>query len=497
MHAPPHLGPRPVPAPRRPPRPPLHRPPRPHPRPPRATRPASPTSAAAPATSPPCSPTAGPPPTSPATTTPPRCSTRPSEHAGPTAGGGRLDFAHADARDLGARRAVRPDRLQRRPPVGARPRSTRFPAWLDALAPGGTFAFQVPGNFDAPSHALMRELADAPRWRGRLGGRAAPRRRRPRARRLPGPARRPRLRRRTSGRRRTSTSCRARTPSSTGSRAPACGPSSPPSPTTPRPATPSSPSTATCCARPTRRPVRHGLPVPPHLRRGPEGGLMLDRRRPCPARRPARLRGPPARLLHRRPRHDRDPQAARARGARGLLVPGRRRAAAPRHRERLPPRAKAHPGLRVTGIEAYAARLEAHGARVTWDADLPGHRRFYADDPVGNRLEFLETGRLRRQLEGPNRPRRDARQAGRHPARRTGACEARRTVVRSALAVAYQPRLRPPGRPGRARPDSPDAPRPPPSSAGGRPATTGRSARPCRPAPARTAGPASGRSRGS
>ncbi|GGN62677.1 glyoxalase [Streptomyces albiflavescens] len=54
------------------------------------------------------------------------------------------------------------------------------------------------------------------------------------------------------------------------------------------------------------------------------------------------------------------------------------------------PAKKAHPGLRVTGIEAYAARLAAHGALVTWDGDLPGHRRFYSEDPVGNRLEFLE-----------------------------------------------------------------------------------------------------------
>ncbi|WP_369247166.1 glyoxalase [Streptomyces sp. R41] len=51
---------------------------------------------------------------------------------------------------------------------------------------------------------------------------------------------------------------------------------------------------------------------------------------------------------------------------------------------------KAHPGLRVTGIEAYAARLAAHGTLVTWDDDLPGHKRFYSEDPVGNRLEFLE-----------------------------------------------------------------------------------------------------------
>ncbi|MFC9282739.1 VOC family protein [Streptomyces collinus] len=51
---------------------------------------------------------------------------------------------------------------------------------------------------------------------------------------------------------------------------------------------------------------------------------------------------------------------------------------------------KAHPGLRVTGIDALAARLTAHGAPVTWDDDLPGHRRFYSEDPVGNRLEFLQ-----------------------------------------------------------------------------------------------------------
>ncbi|MFI8948339.1 glyoxalase [Streptomyces sp. NPDC053750] len=54
------------------------------------------------------------------------------------------------------------------------------------------------------------------------------------------------------------------------------------------------------------------------------------------------------------------------------------------------PAKKAHPGLRTTGIEAYAARLAARGAPVTWDDALPGHKRFYSEDPVGNRLEFLE-----------------------------------------------------------------------------------------------------------
>ncbi|MFD4632039.1 VOC family protein [Streptomyces sp. NPDC058284] len=54
------------------------------------------------------------------------------------------------------------------------------------------------------------------------------------------------------------------------------------------------------------------------------------------------------------------------------------------------PARKAHPGLRVRGIEEYAARLASRGAKVTWDDDLPGHRRFYSEDPAGNRLEFLE-----------------------------------------------------------------------------------------------------------
>ncbi len=32
--------------------------------------------------------------------------------------------------------------------------------WAGALAPGGWLAMQVPGNIDAPSHALMREVAE-------------------------------------------------------------------------------------------------------------------------------------------------------------------------------------------------------------------------------------------------------------------------------------------------------------------------------------------------
>ncbi len=42
--------------------------------------------------------------------------------------------------------------------------------WARQLGADAWLAFQVPSNFDAPSHRLMRELADSPEWRGRLGG---------------------------------------------------------------------------------------------------------------------------------------------------------------------------------------------------------------------------------------------------------------------------------------------------------------------------------------
>lgn len=54
------------------------------------------------------------------------------------------------------------------------------------------------------------------------------------------------------------------------------------------------------------------------------------------------------------------------------------------------PAGKAHPGLQVCGLKQLAAALVVAGVEVTWDRELPGHRRFYAADPFGNRLEFLE-----------------------------------------------------------------------------------------------------------
>lgn len=42
--------------------------------------------------------------------------------------------------------------------------------WVQALRPGGWLALQVPGNFDAPSHALMRAIAAEPPFAQRLAG---------------------------------------------------------------------------------------------------------------------------------------------------------------------------------------------------------------------------------------------------------------------------------------------------------------------------------------
>ncbi len=57
------------------------------------------------------------------------------------------------------------------------------------------------------------------------------------------------------------------------------------------------------------------------------------------------------------------------------------------------PATKAHPALRVAAgrLEVIARRLSDAGVVVTWDEALPAHRRFYAEDPWGNRIELLSS----------------------------------------------------------------------------------------------------------
>jgi trans-aconitate 2-methyltransferase len=82
---------------------------------------------------------------------------------------GRLSFAVGDVRDFKPDRPVDviisnavlqwvPDHLD------------LLPRWAGYLAPGGWLAFQLPGNFDQPSHAVLRELAATDQWRVQLAG---------------------------------------------------------------------------------------------------------------------------------------------------------------------------------------------------------------------------------------------------------------------------------------------------------------------------------------
>lgn len=51
---------------------------------------------------------------------------------------------------------------------------------------------------------------------------------------------------------------------------------------------------------------------------------------------------------------------------------------------------KAHPCFRVNDLDGFEQALAAASIPVTWDTELPGVRRFYAQDPFGNRLEFQQ-----------------------------------------------------------------------------------------------------------
>jgi len=53
------------------------------------------------------------------------------------------------------------------------------------------------------------------------------------------------------------------------------------------------------------------------------------------------------------------------------------------------PAHKAHPAFRTDSIGELAEYLQEAGWSVQWDDGLPDLRRFYVDDPWGNRLEIV------------------------------------------------------------------------------------------------------------
>ncbi|MFF0741000.1 trans-aconitate 2-methyltransferase [Streptomyces sp. NPDC004111] len=81
----------------------------------------------------------------------------------------RLDFAYADAATWAPPPATYDLIVSNALLQWVPGHADLLAGWLRALTPGGTLAFQVPSNFDAPSHTLLAELQESPRWRDRLG----------------------------------------------------------------------------------------------------------------------------------------------------------------------------------------------------------------------------------------------------------------------------------------------------------------------------------------
>ena len=80
----------------------------------------------------------------------------------------RLRFVQADLRSWAP--AVAPDLILSNAALQWVPDHPRLiPRLAGRLAPGAVFAFQLPGNFAAPSHQLLAELRAEPGWLERLG----------------------------------------------------------------------------------------------------------------------------------------------------------------------------------------------------------------------------------------------------------------------------------------------------------------------------------------
>ena len=55
------------------------------------------------------------------------------------------------------------------------------------------------------------------------------------------------------------------------------------------------------------------------------------------------------------------------------------------------PAKKAHPAFAAEDLGKLRESLQAHGIAIKDDDAIPGTRRFFAEDPWGNRLEFVES----------------------------------------------------------------------------------------------------------
>lgn len=56
------------------------------------------------------------------------------------------------------------------------------------------------------------------------------------------------------------------------------------------------------------------------------------------------------------------------------------------------PQRKAHVAFLIEDLDSLVTKLTAAGITIKWDDAVEGCRRFYADDPFGNRLEFIASG---------------------------------------------------------------------------------------------------------
>ncbi|MBT2686981.1 glyoxalase [Bacillus sp. ISL-47] len=54
------------------------------------------------------------------------------------------------------------------------------------------------------------------------------------------------------------------------------------------------------------------------------------------------------------------------------------------------PAKKAHPGFVVENLEELRSSLHKFNIGIKEEAPIEGRKRFFADDPFGNRIEFLE-----------------------------------------------------------------------------------------------------------